>query len=111
MICNSSSSQSDLQKELAETKDKLKIITNKFIIVRKERDQLKSENKELQDEVLHLQSSIRQMVPCFSNTSSAFPMQNKLSSLVSDFYKCDSQDVFFDLLCPELNLDGVVFFF
>lgn len=37
----SGSSFVELQKELAETKDKLKIITNKFITVRKERDQLK----------------------------------------------------------------------
>jgi hypothetical protein len=51
------------------------------------------------------------MVPCFSNTSSAFPMQNELQNIASEFYKCDCQDVFFDLLCPELNLDGVVFFF
>lgn len=51
------------------------------------------------------------MVPCFSNTSSAFPMQNEMSNIVSEFYKCDCQDVFFDLLCPELNLEGVVFFY
>lgn len=100
-----------MQKDLAETKDKLKVITNKFITVRKERDTLKQENKELQEEVLHLQASIRQMVPCFSNTSSAFPMLNELQNLCSEFYKCDCQDVFFDLLCPELNLDGVIFFF
>ena len=31
----------ELQKELNETKDKLKIITQKFVTVRKERDQLK----------------------------------------------------------------------
>jgi hypothetical protein len=29
---------SELQKELAETKDKLKVITQKFVNVRKERD-------------------------------------------------------------------------
>jgi hypothetical protein len=34
-----------------------------------------------------------------------------MSNIVSEFYKCDCQDVFFDLLCPELNLDGVVFFY
>lgn len=34
-----------------------------------------------------------------------------MANIVSEFYKCDCQDVFFDLLCPELNLDGVVFFF
>jgi hypothetical protein len=38
-------------------------------------------------------------------------MQNEMANIVSEFYKCDCQDVFFDLLCPELNLDGVVFFF
>ena len=46
-----------------------------------------------------------------SNTSQSFPMFNELTHIVSDLYKCESQDVFFDLLCPELNLDGVVFFF
>ena len=102
---------SELQKDLTETKDKLKVITQKFVNVRKERDQVKQENKDLQDEVLHLQSSIRQMVPCFSNTSSAFPMQNEMQNLVSEFYKVECVDVFFELLSPELNLDGVVFFF
>ena len=38
-------------------------------------------------------------------------MQNELASIVAEFYKCDCQDVFFDLLCPELNLEGVVYFF
>ena len=33
--------------ELEETKDKLKIITTKFAAARKERDQLKTDNKEL----------------------------------------------------------------
>lgn len=45
---------SELQKELAETKDKLKVMTNKFIQCRKERDQFKQENKELQEEVMQL---------------------------------------------------------
>ena len=38
-------------------------------------------------------------------------MFNELVSSVSESYKCDCQDVFFDLLCPELNLDGVIFFY
>ena len=33
-------------------KDKLKVMTTKFATTRKERDQLKTENKELQDEVI-----------------------------------------------------------
>ena len=38
-------------------------------------------------------------------------MFNELTNMASELYKCDCQDVFFDLLCPELNLDGVVFFY
>jgi FtsZ-binding cell division protein ZapB len=45
-------SMTELQKELVETKDKLKVITQKFVNVRKERDQFKQENKDLQEEVL-----------------------------------------------------------
>ena len=100
-----------MHKDLADTKDKLKIVTQKFANTRKERDQLKTENKELQDEVIQLQQSMRQMVPCMSNTSQSFPMFNELTNMVSELYKCDCQDVFFDLLCPELNLDGVVFYY
>ena len=52
------------------------------------------------------------MVPGFSNnTSSQFPMLNELQNQISEFLKCDCQDAFFDLLCPELNHDGIVFFF
>lgn len=104
-------SENEIQKELADTKDKLKIITGKFQNARKERDQLKEENKELSEQVLQLQSSIRQMVPCMSNTSSSFPMLLELQNQVAEFYKCDCQDAFFDLLCPELNMDGIVYFF
>ena len=101
----------ELQRELIDSREKLRAITQKFTTVKKERDTLLKENKDLQEEVLSLQSSIRQMVPSFSNTSSAFPMQNELASLVAEFYKCDCLDVFFDLLSPELNLDGVVYFY
>ena len=38
-------------------------------------------------------------------------MFNELTNACSEMYKCDCQDVFFDLLCPELNLEGVVFFY
>ena len=51
------------------------------------------------------------MVPCTSNTSQSFPMSNELVNKVSEIYKVECQDVFFDLLCPELNLEGVVYFF
>ena len=38
---------SELSKEVEDTKEKLKIITQKFAAARKERDQLKTDNKEL----------------------------------------------------------------
>jgi hypothetical protein len=87
-------------------------MTNKFITVRKEKDQYMKENKELQNEILILQSNMRQMIPGFSNnTSSSFPMLNELQNKLSEFLKCDCQDIFFDLLSPELNMDGIVYFF
>jgi hypothetical protein len=60
---------------------------------------------------MQLQSNIRQMVPSFSNTSGSFPMINELQHIVSEFYKVDCQDVFFDVLSLELNLEGVIYFF
>ena len=42
-------------------------MTNKFITARKERDQFQKENKELQNEILILQSNIRQMIPGFGS--------------------------------------------
>lgn len=93
-------------------REKVNALTNKFICVRKERDQLKKENKDLQNEILILQSNIRQMIPGFSsNTSCSFPMLNELQNKLTEFFKCECQDVFFDLLCPELNMEGLVFFF
>jgi hypothetical protein len=35
----------------------------------------------------------------------------KRENKISEFFKCDCQDVFFDLLCPELNIEGIVFFY
>ncbi len=99
-------------KESEDPKEKLNSLTSKFIAIRKERDDIKKENKELQNEILILQSNIRQMIPGFSsNTSSSFPMLNELQNKLSQYYKCECQDIFFDLLCPELNMEGLVFYF
>lgn len=38
-------------------------------------------------------------------------MFNELTNSVSEFYKCDCQDIFFDVLSTELNLEGVVYFY
>ena len=46
----------DFKAELSDTKNKLRIITQKFQHAKKERDQLKKDNQDLQDEVIQLQS-------------------------------------------------------
>lgn len=99
------------QNEIKDLKNKLKIMTNKFQQSKKEKDQFQKENKSLQEEVLTLQSNLRQMIPGFSNTSSSFPMLNELSNQTNEFYKYDCIDIFFDLLCPELNMKGIIYFF
>lgn len=38
-------------------------------------------------------------------------MFNELTTQVSEFYKCDCLDIFFDVLSTELNLEGVVYFY
>jgi len=88
-------SAKDKNGESEDIRDKLNIMTNKFITIRKERDNFQKENKELQNEIMILQSNIRQMIPGFSNnTSSSFPMINELQNKLSEFYKCDCQDIF-----------------
>ena len=51
------------------------------------------------------------MIPGFSNTSSSFYLPHELSEKISEFNKYDCEDVFFDLLCPELNMKGIIFFY
>lgn len=77
------------KEEIQDLRDKLKVVTTKFQQARKERDTLKQDKKELEQEVLQLQANMRQMVPCTSNTSSLFPMFNELQNMVQDFYKID----------------------
>jgi hypothetical protein len=109
---NKTSLLADTYIESDDIHDKLSVMTNKFLSMRKDRDQLQKENKDLQNEILILQSNIRQMIPGFSsNTSASFPMYNELQNKITEFFKCHCQDIFFDLLAPELNMDGIIFFF
>ena len=61
--------------------------------------------------MLTLQSNLRQMIPGFNNTSSSFPMPHEIVEKTSEFNKYDCEDVFFDLLCPELNMKGIIYFY
>ena len=65
----------------------------------------------MQLEILELQSNMCQMIPGSQNTSSSFPMPNELVDTISQFYKCDFEDLFFDLLGGELSVEGLVYFF
>ena len=56
-----------LQTELRDTKEKLWTISQKFSLLRKERDTLKKENKDLQEEIMMMQNNMREMIPGFSN--------------------------------------------
>jgi len=59
-----------------------------------------------------LQNSLRHMVAGFSNSTSAFPMTNELTAKISEFYKYDCLDKFFDLLGPEeLTIKGIIYFY
>jgi len=58
-----------------------------------------------------MQSHFRCMVTGFSNTGSTFPMVTELIGQVAEFYKCECFDMFFDVLCPELNLKGIIFYY
>lgn len=103
--------EESLRAELKDTKSKMKVITMKLTTMRKERDQMQKDNKALQEEVLLLQASLRQMIPGFANTGGSFPMINELISNIAEFYKCECEDLFFDFLCPELSMKGIIFFF
>ena len=94
------------ENEIEDLKEKIEIITQKLTTTKRDRDNSKKENRELQNEIFILQSNMRQMIPGFSNTSNSFPMLNELQNQLSEFFKCDCQDIFFDLLSPELNMEG-----
>lgn len=83
----------------------------KLTTVKKEKEQLGKENKGLQDEVVSLQGNLRQMVAGFSNTSSNFPVHNEIGSKFAEFYKYECLDMFFDILCPEMTMKGIIFFY
>lgn len=107
----SASASDGLDSELKDVRAKLRIITTKFANVRKERDQLKQANEQLQTEILDLQASMRQMVPGLHPPATAFASPGEIAQITEQFYKCDCQDVFFELLAPELSMDGITFFF
>lgn len=94
-----------------DVRDKLNIMTNKFLSVKKERDKYQKENKELKEEVQELQHKMRQMIPGFSNTSSMFPLTHELKDQINKFFSLTCLDIFFDLLCPELNFEGLFHFY
>ncbi len=98
------------QSELKDTRSKLQTVTQKFASVKKDRDFLKKQTKELQQSVVLMQSGMREMLPGFSGGSQC-PSEAELRGKLGDFMKHRCEDAFFDLLVPELTIEGIVYFF
>ena len=87
-------------------------INTKFRSIYNQNISLEEENKYLSKEIENLKNNIHEMIPGInSNTSNSFPMLTELQIKINDYIKLLCQDIFFDLLQPNLNLEGVIFFF
>ena len=93
-------------------KEQKYIISDKLSTLKKENHKLEQENLMLKQELETLHNNMRLMIPGFSsNTSNSFPMLTELHNKISDYIKLSCEDIFFDLLQPNLNMKGVVDFF
>ena len=93
-------------------KEQKYIILDKLSTLKKENHKIEQENKMLKQELESLHNDMRLMIPGFSsNTSNSFPMLTELHNKISDYIKISCEDIFFDLLQPNLNMKGVVDFF
>ena len=87
-------------------------INTKFRSIYEQNVSLAEENEILSKEIESLKNNIHEMIPGInSNTSNSFPMLTELQIKINDYIKLLCQDIFFDLLQPNLNLEGVIFFF
>ena len=87
-------------------------INTKYRSIYDQNFSLEEENKFLSKEIENLKNNIHEMIPGInSNTSNSFPMLTELQIKINDYIKLLCQDIFFDLLQPNLNLEGVIYFF
>ena len=104
-----SSTDDDSSRSIKEQKY---IILDKLSTLKKENHRIEQENQMLKQELETLHNDMRLMIPGFSsNTSNSFPMLTELHNKISDYIKISCEDIFFDLLQPNLNMKGVVDFF
>ena len=104
-----SSTDDDSSRSIKEQKY---IILDKLSTIKKENHRIEQENQMLKQELETLHNNMRLMIPGFSsNTSNSFPMLTELHNKISDYIKISCEDIFFDLLQPNLNMKGVVEFF
>ena len=104
-----SSTDDDSNRPIKEQKH---IILDKLSNLKKENHRIEQENLILKEDLENLQNDMRLMIPGFSsNTSNSFPMLTELHNKISDYIKLSCEDIFFDLLQPNLNMKGVVEFF
>ena len=87
-------------------------INTKLRLIYQQNVSLEEENKILTKEIENLKNNIHEMIPGInSNTSNSFPMLTELQIKINDYIKLLCQDIFFDILQPNLNLEGVIYFF
>ena len=104
-----SSTDDDSSRSIKEQKY---IILDKLSTIKKENHRIEQENQMLKQELETLHNNMRLMIPGFSsNTSNSFPMLTELHNKISDYIKISCEDIFLDLLQPNLNMKGVVEFF
>lgn len=96
---------------MRDLKGKIKLVMTKLTSVKREKEELQKQNKYLEEEVASLQTNLRQMVSGFSNTSCNFPTYNEIGSKFAEFYKYECLDLFFDVLCPDMSLKGIIAFY
>ena len=101
----------ELKEEISYKEMKNRINT-KFRSIYEQNVSLEEENKILSKEIETLKYNIHEMIPNFSsNTSNSFPMLTELQIKINDYIKLICQDIFFDLLQPNLNLEELIFFY
>lgn len=94
------------------SKEQKSIMLDKLTSIKKENQKLEQENLSLKKELESLHNNMRLMLPGFtSNTSNSFPMLTELNNKINDFIKLSCEDIFFDLLQPNLDIKRTIDFY
>ena len=112
MSSKSKISSTDDDSTKISTKEQKSIILDKLTSIKKENKNLEQENISLKKELETLHNNMRLMLAGFSsNTSNSFPMLTELNNKINDFIKLSCEDIFFDLLQPNLDIKRTIEFY